>query len=328
MKKKILSIALALTLMLALVPTASAAGETLTFTAIDSDGVEYATFSVTNAVLSNEYIDGYGYWWWDGPVYHVLDGSTIRLLDFEGDRDNLPFTAISYVEFFDPESGQGMNMQTVGMDMSFHRLFYNLDQQTLNRDSYGWEVMPAHYELYTHEEIEAVIGLVHIAGHNFRIVEQLSAPPAPPAPPPAPSQTVSPTASTVIVNGQPTAFEAYNIDGFNYFKLRDLAYALGGSNKQFAVGWDGAANAISLTSGGAYEPVGGEMAQGDGTAKTANPTTSRVFLDGRELSLTAYNIGGNNFFRLRDLMRALDIGVTWDGTTSTIGIDTSISYTE
>jgi hypothetical protein len=51
------------------------------------------------------------------------------------------------------------------------------------------------------------------------------------------------------VNGQSVAFNAYNIDGNNYFKLRDLAYALNGTEKQFEVGWDGAANAISLTSG-------------------------------------------------------------------------------
>jgi len=70
------------------------------------------------------------------------------------------------------------------------------------------------------------------------------------------------------------------------------------------------------------------MQQGDGTAKTATPTTSRVLLNGVELNLTAYNIGGSNFFRLRDLMRALDIGVTWDAAASTIGIDSSIPYTE
>ena len=144
----------------------------------------------------------------------------------------------------------------------------------------------------------------------------------------ASTQTVNPTASTVIVDGTATAFEAYLIGGNNFFKLRDLAYSLNGSSKQFAVGWDSAANAISLTSGEPYEPSGGEMTQGDGVPKAANLTTSRVYLDNRELSLTAYNIGGNNFFRLRDLMRELDIGVTWDGATSTIGIDTSIGYVE
>ena len=60
-------------------------------------------------------------------------------------------------------------------------------------------------------------------------------------------QTVSPMASTVIVNGTAIAFEAYNIDGNNFFKLRDLAYALSGSSKQFSVGWDGAASCVVLS---------------------------------------------------------------------------------
>jgi hypothetical protein len=141
-------------------------------------------------------------------------------------------------------------------------------------------------------------------------------------------QTVSPTASMVVVDGKPTAFEAYNIGGNNFFKLRDIAYAVNGTSKQFSVGFDGAANAITLTTGQPYAAAGGEMAQGDGRAKAANPATAKVFLDGKELNLTAYNIGGNNFFRLRDLMQALDIGVSWEPATSTIGIVTSISYSE
>ena len=112
---------------------------------------------------------------------------------------------------------------------------------------------------------------------------------------PASAQVVNPTASTVLINGTPTAFEAYLIDGNNFFKLRDLAFALNGANKQFAVDWDPVANAISLTSGQPYEAVGGEMGQGDGTAKDAAPTTSRVYLDGVEIELTAYSQKNEGF---------------------------------
>ena len=139
-------------------------------------------------------------------------------------------------------------------------------------------------------------------------------------------QTVNPTASPVIVNGTPVSFEAYLIDGSNFFRLRDLAYALNGTNKQFSVGWDAAANAIILTSGQPYEPVGGEMTQGDGTAQIATPATASLLINGVNLSLTAYNIAGSNFFRLRDIMSAFDIGVTWDEATSTIAIDTNTVY--
>ena len=137
-----------------------------------------------------------------------------------------------------------------------------------------------------------------------------------------------PTASTVLVNGEETAFDAYNINGNNFFKLRDLAYVLNGTEKQFEVGWDEENNAISLTSGEAYTEVGGEMeGKGDGN-QIATPTTAKVYLDGDEINLTAYNIGGNNYFKLRDIGQTFDFGVTWDGEKNTIVIDTSVGYTE
>jgi hypothetical protein len=44
------------------------------------------------------------------------------------------------------------------------------------------------------------------------------------------------------------------------------------------------------------------------------------------IKLTAYTINGNNFFKLRDLTQAFNIGVTWDGATQTVGIDTKLDY--
>ena len=151
-----------------------------------------------------------------------------------------------------------------------------------------------------------------------------------PAPPQVTSGlTVQPTASTVLVNGQAMAFEAYLINGSNYFKLRDLAMAVSGTNKQFNVGFNSAAGAITLTSNQAYEPVGGEMAAGDGRAKTATLNSGiNIAKDGAAVQITAYLIDGNNFVMLRDVMRLFDIGVTYDGATRTIGIDTSIGYTD
>jgi len=143
----------------------------------------------------------------------------------------------------------------------------------------------------------------------------------------SPALVASPTNSTVLVNGANVAFDAYNINGNNYFKLRDLAYVLNGTQKQFEVGWDGPANAISLTSGLPYTVVSGEM-QGKGAgAKTPAPTDSKILLDGAEVCFTAYYIEGNNYFKLRDIGAAFDFGVEWDGAQNTIVIDTSKSYT-
>lgn len=60
---------------------------------------------------------------------------------------------------------------------------------------------------------------------------------------------------------------------------------------------------------------------------SASPTTSKIYLDGKEVTFTAYNIGGNNYFKLRDIGTAFDFGVTWDGGNSTIIIDTEVGYT-
>ena len=148
-----------------------------------------------------------------------------------------------------------------------------------------------------------------------------------PQPPAGPSGniTVNPTSSTVYVNGRAVAFEAYLIDDFNFFKLRDMAMAVNGTEKQFAVGWDGAANSITLTSGQPYAPVGGELAPGDGTPKTAQPTASNIFVNGERIELIAYNIEGNNFFRLRDVMRLFNINVDYDGN---VLINTSRPYVD
>jgi len=143
------------------------------------------------------------------------------------------------------------------------------------------------------------------------------------------AQTVSPTPSTVFVNETATEFEAYLIGGNNFFKLRDLAYVLNGTDKQFSVGYDNETRAITLTNGEAYEPNGGEMQLGDGTSKSATLNAAiNISIDGVPVEITAYLIDGNNFMRLRDVMRLLDVGVGYDNETRNITIDTSLPYTD
>jgi hypothetical protein len=137
----------------------------------------------------------------------------------------------------------------------------------------------------------------------------------------------APTSHTVLLNGGQVAFDAYEIADNNYFKLRDLAYTLSGSAKQFSVEWDGEANAITLTSGQPYAQVGGEMESKGLDDKTPIPTTAKITLDGRAVTFTAYEIDGNNYFKLRDIAQALDFGVVWDSTQDTVVIDTSTGYT-
>ena len=131
-----------------------------------------------------------------------------------------------------------------------------------------------------------------------------------------------------MVNDKQVNFDAYNIRGYNYFKLRDIALALRGSVKQFEVGWDAVSNTITLTSGKPYTEVGGEMAKMGVDNQTANWTTSTICLNGVEVRPVVYKINNNNYFMLRDLRKALDFNVSWDSATNTITIDTSMGYQE
>ena len=148
----------------------------------------------------------------------------------------------------------------------------------------------------------------------------------PPVPLYPPALIARPTTSTVLVNGTQVAFDAYTIKDNNYFKLRDLAYVLNGTEKQFEVVYDAATDTIRMSSGRAYTVIGGEMTGRGAGEKTPILTASRVLLNGREMQFTAYNIDGNNYFKLRDIGSALNFGVFWDGATSTIRIDTSTYY--
>lgn len=148
--------------------------------------------------------------------------------------------------------------------------------------------------------------------------------PAEPQAEPAPAGIAAPNTSKVVVNDREITFEAYTINGENYFKLRDVAYTISGTSKQFDAKFDGATQAIALTTGTSYTTDGSEMKKGDGKVKTPVPTTSKIYKDGKEIELTAYTIGGNNFFKMRDIASAFNIFI--DYVNGVIIVDTSRAY--
>jgi len=142
--------------------------------------------------------------------------------------------------------------------------------------------------------------------------------------------SAKPTPSTVLVNGKSTTFDSYNINDFNYFKLRDIAYVLNGTAKQFAIDWDAANNSMTLKPGSAYVITGDEMASKGTAIKTATLSSQKVFMTGEpaQIPMEAYNIDGYNYFKLRDLGMVLNVGIGWDGAKNTISIDSAKGYVE
>ncbi|MBQ3614837.1 MAG: hypothetical protein II993_02415 [Anaerotignum sp.] len=136
--------------------------------------------------------------------------------------------------------------------------------------------------------------------------------------------TATPNDASVAVDGKGIAIGAYNIGGYNYFKLRDVAAALNGTGANFEVGYDAAAKSIALSSKTAYSATGNELKDTAPTAKkTATVSNQKIILDGAEVSMQAYLIDGYNYFQLRELGKNLGFEVAWDNAAKAINMVTS-----
>ncbi len=134
------------------------------------------------------------------------------------------------------------------------------------------------------------------------------------------------TTSAITVNGVPVSFEAYTINDYTYFKLRNIAHSISGTAKQFDTLWSQEEAAITLLTGVGYSGEAGT----DSLAKdtTAITSTAKLYVDGKQESVSAFTINDYTYYKLRDIAKLLDIGVTWDEKTSAIGIDTAKGYGE
>ena len=116
---------------------------------------------------------------------------------------------------------------------------------------------------------------------------------------------------TADISGTQRQFQAFLINNNNYVMLRDLAYYINGSMAQFEVSYDAVTKAISIISNSAYTMQGYEDTVKADKSKTYKETTSKIFINGKEVTLKGYNIEGSNYFKLRDLASALNFDVDY-----------------
>lgn len=138
--------------------------------------------------------------------------------------------------------------------------------------------------------------------------------------------TATPTDNAIYVDGTKVNGAAYMINSNNYFKLRDIAAMVNGSAKQFEVSWNQAGKRIDLTTNKAYTVVGGELALPSNATKSATESKALVFKDGTKAAYTGYTISDNNYYKLRDLCKDMDIGVKYDNATKRVDILTTVGY--
>lgn len=124
----------------------------------------------------------------------------------------------------------------------------------------------------------------------------------------------------VRIDGKYSKVASYNIGGNNYFRLRDLATILSGTEAEFDVGYNDEKRLITISSKTALSgsPTLIQLDSND----VALPNEMTVMVDGLYLAPTAYNIDGFTYFKLRDIGQILDFGVDWDADAQSMVITT------
>ena len=140
--------------------------------------------------------------------------------------------------------------------------------------------------------------------------------------------TAAPTNDKLEVNGTAADPTVYKINGSNYFKIRDVAALLNGTEKQFAVGYDGGKNAVTATTGQGYAKQAGDLAGApSGGSQSAEASNDAIYVNGGKITAEVYKIGGSNYFKLRDLGKALNFYVGWSADRG-MYIETNKPYSE
>lgn len=131
-----------------------------------------------------------------------------------------------------------------------------------------------------------------------------------------------PSTAKVMVNGVQVNFGAYEIDGFNYFRLTDVSFALNGTESQFLVLWDAEKSAINMIRGYSHNRLGDELQGNSGKDEEGELLTSPVYCDDQLVTPLVYTVNGFSYFALDSLIAILGLNVGWDGASSTITITT------
>ena len=134
---------------------------------------------------------------------------------------------------------------------------------------------------------------------------------------------------TFKVNGKTVAPQAYNIDGYNYFKLRDVAYLLADTTAPFNVTWSASqSTVVNIVPGQKYQKVGGELSASTLTSLKVSASTFKVLMEGKTLPLRGYLINGNNYYSIADIAESVGFEAGWDNATRTVSITTPDSDPE
>jgi len=114
-----------------------------------------------------------------------------------------------------------------------------------------------------------------------------------------------------VLNGVELDVKAYNINGYNYVMLRDLAVLLSGTSARFNVKYDEELRRVIIEKGVDYD--GALNTDPIDHSDTAQRSQQEIYCCGEALQgLNVFNIGGYNYFGLRELAEILGYSVDYD----------------
>ena len=126
----------------------------------------------------------------------------------------------------------------------------------------------------------------------------------------------------VYVNDARVYPTGYNIADNNYFKLRDIGTLVG-----FGVEWNGEMQTVEISTARTTPSTEG-ISDTAASGAVAKISDQKITVDGVQVNMTAYQIDGNNYVKLRDIGKQVNFGVGYDNATASVRIDTDAPYTE
>ena len=130
----------------------------------------------------------------------------------------------------------------------------------------------------------------------------------------AESKTVDAVKNTkkVTLDGEEVMVGAYDVEGYNYLKLRDVAAILNGKKCQFDVDYDNETKAFSLELAKGYEKFEGDLVEIKDEKAKAIVSVKKILVNGEEKEVKTALINENNYMQLRDLGTLVGLGVGYD----------------
>lgn len=137
-----------------------------------------------------------------------------------------------------------------------------------------------------------------------------------------------------VINGKVSSLKGYNIDGNNYYRLRDVAKEFKGTMCAFEVGYDREKREITLKVPFGREPKLKNIPEIPEGNRIAVPSESKLRVeiqDVKNYDLSqgkpkAYVIDDYTYFKLRDLSEFLLFKVDYDGENKQVLIGTEREF--